>query len=89
MKPLNDLKDDTLRGNVLDSAAGIVIGAASSAVVTWAVGNMLMPVSGTLTGGIGFKGLPLTAGDTQLRYGVFIQAAITFLVIAFLFLFGG
>ena len=54
MSVLKDFRDFALRGNVLDLAVGIVIGAAFGAIVTAVVDNILMPIIGILTGGIDF-----------------------------------
>jgi large conductance mechanosensitive channel len=86
MAILKDFKDFALRGNVLDLAVGIVIGAAFSAIVAAVVDNLLMPIIGILTGGIDFKSLSVKVGSAELKYGMFIQASITFVIIAF-FLF--
>ncbi len=86
MAILKDFKDFALRGNVLDLAVGIVIGAAFAGIVTAVVDNILMPIIGILTGGVDFKSLAVKVGSAELKYGMFIQATITFLIIAF-FLF--
>jgi len=86
MKVLNDFRDFALRGNVLDLAVGIIIGAAFASIVSAAVDNILMPIIGMVTGGVDFKSLAITVGSAELKYGMFIQATITFLIIAF-FLF--
>lgn len=86
MGMLNEFKKFAIKGNVLDLAIGIVIGAAFGAIVTAVVDNILMPIVGILTGGIDFKSLSVKVGSAELKYGLFIQATITFLIIAF-FLF--
>lgn len=86
MGMLKDFKDFALRGNVLDLAVGIVIGAAFAAIVTAVVDNIFMPIIGMLTGGVDFKSLAIKVGSAELKYGMFIQATVTFLIIAF-FLF--
>ncbi len=86
MGVLNEFKKFAIKGNVLDLAIGIVIGAAFGAIVTAVVDNILMPIVGILTGGIDFKSLSVKVGSAELKYGLFIQATITFLIIAF-FLF--
>jgi large conductance mechanosensitive channel len=83
---LKDFKDFALRGNVLDLAVGIVIGAAFGAIVTSVVDNLLMPIAGILTGGIDLKLLSMKVGSAELKYGMFLQASVTFIIIA-LFLF--
>ncbi len=86
MGMLTEFKKFAIRGNVLDLAVGIVIGAAFGGIVTAVVDNILMPIVGMLTGGIDFKSLSVKVGSAELKYGLFIQASITFLIIAF-FLF--
>ncbi len=76
------------RGNVMDLAVGVIIGAAFGKIVTSVVGDMLMPVIGLVLGGIDFTALALTIGGTEaapvlLKYGAFIQAIVDFLIIAF------
>lgn len=86
MGVLKDFRDFALRGNVLDLAVGIVIGAAFASIVTAVVENILMPIIGILTGGIDFKSLSVKVGSAELKYGMFVQATVTFIIIAF-FLF--
>jgi large conductance mechanosensitive channel len=86
MKILSDFRDFALRGNVMDLAVGIIIGAAFASIVTAVVDNILMPLIGIVTGGVDFKSLSIKVGSAELKYGMFIQATITFLIIAF-FLF--
>ncbi len=87
MGMLNDFKHFAVRGNVLDLAIGVVIGAAFGAIVNAVVDDILMPIVGILTGGIDFKSLVIRIGSAQLKYGLFIQATVTFIIIA-MFLFG-
>jgi large conductance mechanosensitive channel len=75
------------RGNVMDLAVGVIIGAAFGKIVSSVVGDMLMPVIGLVLGGIDFKDLAFAIGGTAeapvlLKYGAFIQAIIDFLIIA-------
>lgn len=86
MGMLSDFKHFAVKGNVLDLAIGVVIGAAFGAIVNAVVDDIFMPIVGILTGGIDFKSLSLKIGSAQLKYGLFIQATVTFLIIAF-FLF--
>ena len=94
---LNEFKEFIAKGNVMDMAVGIIIGAAFTAIVTSLVGDMLMPVIGVFTAGIDFGDLyyPLDgnsyanlaaaeeAGAAVLKYGLFINALINFLIVAF------
>lgn len=84
---LKDFKDFALKGNVLELAVGIVIGAAFASIVASVVDNLLMPIVGILTGGIDLKSLSIKVGSAELKYGMFLQATVTFVIIAtFLFL---
>ncbi len=94
---LNEFKSFIAKGNVMDMAVGIIIGAAFTAIVTSLVGDMLMPVVGMAMSGIDFSNLfiPLDgaeyatlaaaeeAGAAVVKYGVFINAVINFLIVAF------
>lgn len=83
-----DFKAFIAKGNVLDLAVGIIIGAAFSSIVSSLVDNVIMPLIGLLMGGIDFSSLSITVGDAVIEYGLFIQTIIDFLIIAFsIFLF--
>ncbi len=85
----SEFKEFAMRGNVVDLAVGVVIGAAFGRVVSSLVGDVIMPPLGKLIGGINFSQFALSLGggaDGQpvlLKYGVFIQTIIDFLVVAF------
>ncbi|MCB5411459.1 large conductance mechanosensitive channel protein MscL [Pseudogemmobacter faecipullorum] len=79
---LNEFKTFIARGNVLDMAVGIIIGAAFTAIVTSLVDDLVNPLIGLIIGGIDFSGLSFGLGDAQFRYGSFINAVIKFLIIA-------
>ena len=81
-----EFKEFAVKGNVLDLAIGVIMGAAFGGIVTAVVDNILMPIIGMLTGGVDFKALSVKVGSAELKYGMFIQATITFIIIAF-FLF--
>ncbi len=74
------------RGNVMDMAVGIILGAAFTAIVNSMVADLINPVIGVLTGNIDFseKAILLTAGPegAAIRYGAFINAVIKFLIVA-------
>ncbi len=80
---VGEFRDFINRGNVIDLAVGLVIGAAFTGIVNSLVNDLLMPVIGIATGGINFTGLAVTVGEAALTYGNFIQAIINFLIIAF------
>ena len=71
------------RGNVMDLAVGVIIGGAFSAIVTSLVDNIISPLLGIILGGIDFSGLQITVLDANIKYGVFIQNVIDFLIKAF------
>ena len=83
---LKEFREFTLKGNVIDLAVGVIIGAAFGGIVTSVVDNVFMPLIGMLTGGVDFKSLSIRLGSAELKYGMFIQATVIFLIIAF-FLF--
>ncbi|KAA3437171.1 large-conductance mechanosensitive channel protein MscL [Rufibacter hautae] len=89
----SEFKEFAMRGNVVDLAVGVVIGAAFGRVVTSLVDDILMPPLGILIGGVDFKDLKLIlrqgvldaegkVTDVTLNYGNFIQSIIDFLIIA-------
>ncbi len=71
------------RGNVIDLAVAVVIGAAFGAIVTSLVNDLIMPLVGIIIGGIDFTKLVLQVGEAQFKYGNFIQAVVNFLIVAF------
>ena len=96
---MSEFRDFIARGNVMDMAVGIIIGAAFTAIVTSLVGDLINPIIGLFTGGIDFTnnyavlagevpaGASLEsareAGASVFAYGAFLMAVINFLIIAF------
>ena len=95
---LQDFKNFAMKGNVVDLAVGVIIGAAFSKIVDSLVGDVIMPIIGAITGGLDFSNyyLPLSStiqghpayadakkAGAVLGYGSFITAIINFLIIAF------
>ncbi|MGI1806344.1 large-conductance mechanosensitive channel protein MscL [Exiguobacterium sp. TDN 0502] len=81
-------KEFAFRGNVIDLAVGVILGAAFSGIIKSLVDSVFMPLIGIIIGGIDVKGLSVMVGNAELQYGQFLQASIEFLLIAFaLFLF--
>lgn len=79
-----EFKKFALRGNAVDLAVGIVIGAAFTAVTNSLVNNILTPPIGLLVGGIDFSHLGFKlGGDAVIGYGLFIQSVINFVITAF------
>ncbi len=82
-KFLEEFKAFAMKGNVLDLAVAVVIGAAFGKITTSLVNNIIMPTFGIVLGGIDFTDKSLMVGSAEITYGVFIQSIIEFLVIAF------
>lgn len=80
---LKEFQEFINRGNVMELAVGIIIGAAFTAIVSSLVDNIITPIIGLVAGGVDFSGLSFGVGDAQIGYGAFIQAVIDFLIIAF------
>jgi large conductance mechanosensitive channel len=79
---LTEFKQFILRGNVIDLAVAVVIGAAFGAIVTSLVENIITPLIGALGGQPDFSGLTFTLNNSEIRYGAFLNALISFLIIA-------
>ena len=79
---IEEFKAFALRGNVMDMAVGVIIGGAFGKIVSSLVDDVIMPVIGVLTGGVDFSKLSLMVGDAEVKYGMFIQNIIDFLIIA-------
>lgn len=80
---IKEFRDFISRGNVMDLAVAVIIGAAFTAIVTSLVDDIIMPIIGVLMGGVDFTGLAVQIGEATISYGNFIQAIINFLIIAF------
>jgi large conductance mechanosensitive channel len=90
-----EFRDFAVKGNALDMAVGIIIGAAFNKIVTSLVSDIIMPPIGMLLGGVDFKNLELVlkqagtsaTGETipavAVRYGLFVNTCIDFLIVAF------
>lgn len=89
MSMMSEFKEFAVKGNAVDMAVGIVVGAAFGSVVSSFVADIIMPPVGLLIGGVDFTALALTlkeaAGDAPavtLNYGNFIQTVVDFLIVA-------
>jgi large conductance mechanosensitive channel len=94
---LKEFKEFAMKGNVLDMAIGVIMGAAFGKIVSSLVSDVLMPPIGLLLGGVDFTGLFINlsgtaqpslvaakaAGTPTLNYGVFLQTILDFIIIAF------
>lgn len=81
-KFIDDFKTFISRGNVMDMAVGVIIGAAFGKIVTSLVNDVLMPIIGVILGGLDFSNLTIKFNDATISYGLFIQSIIDFLIIA-------
>jgi large conductance mechanosensitive channel len=79
---LREFKQFVLRGNVIDLAVAVVIGAAFGAVVTALVTDIITPIIGAIGGQPDFSGLTFTVNGSRFLYGAFINALLAFLIIA-------
>ncbi len=84
---VDEFKTFILRGNVLDLAVAVVIGAAFGAIVTSLVENIITPIIGAIGGQPDFSALTFTINNSEFRYGAFINALISFLIIALVIFF--
>ena len=80
---LKDFKDFISRGNVIDLAVAVVMGAAFTNIVQSMVRDIITPMLGILLGGINLGGLSVIIGSAVVKYGSFIQAIINFVIISF------
>ncbi|KWR71980.1 MULTISPECIES: large-conductance mechanosensitive channel protein MscL [Pseudomonas] len=95
MSLLSEFKAFAVKGNVVDMAVGIIIGAAFGKIVSSFVGDVIMPPIGLLIGGVDFSDLAITLKAAQgdvpavvLAYGKFIQTCLDFLIVAFAIFMG-
>ena len=80
---LKEFKKFISRGNVIDLAVGVMIGAAFGKIVSSLVDDIFMPLIGMAIGGLSFNELSFTVGEAVIKYGSFIQNIINFIAIAF------
>ncbi|EEK76683.1 MULTISPECIES: large-conductance mechanosensitive channel protein MscL [Bacillus cereus group] len=78
----NEFKKFAFKGNVIDLAVGVVIGAAFGKIVSSLVKDIITPLLGMVLGGVDFTDLKITFGKSSIMYGNFIQTIFDFLIIA-------
>jgi large conductance mechanosensitive channel len=90
MSMLGEFKSFAMRGNVVDMAVGIIIGAAFGKIVSSFVNDVIMPPIGVMLGGVNFRDLAVviqqateTHAEVVIKYGMFVQSIIDFIIIAF------
>jgi large conductance mechanosensitive channel len=77
-----EFRDFAVKGNVVDLAVGVIIGAAFGKIVSSLVADIVMPLVGILIGGLHFEGLSVMVGDSEVLYGKFIQTCVDFVIVA-------
>ena len=89
MKLFDEFKAFVMRGNVVDMAVGVIIGGAFGKIVTSLVNDIFMPIIGMILGNVDFSSLEIKLGEpvegaeqVAIRYGMFIQEIVNFLIIA-------
>lgn len=92
---LKEFKEFAMKGNVVDMAVGVIIGAAFGKIVTSLVNDIIMPVVGVLTGGVNFSdykfvikqavmnGSEVVTPEVAVTWGAFVQTIVDFLIVAF------
>jgi len=80
---LQEFKEFAMKGNVVDLAVAVVIGAAFGKIVSSLVDNLVTPLVGMFMGGVDFSGLTYVSGEAVFGYGAFIQSIIDFTIVAF------
>lgn len=84
MGMLQEFKEFAMRGNVVDLAVGVIMGAAFAPIVSTLVENMIMPILGYILAGVDFSKLAIVpVTGVEIKYGLFINAVIKFLMTAF------
>lgn len=80
---LSEFRKFAMQGNVMDLAIGVIIGGAFGKIIASLVGDILMPLIGLALGGVDFSGLTFTLGEAAVKYGLFLQAVVDFVIVAF------
>ena len=79
---VEDFKAFAMKGNVVDLAVAVVIGAAFGKIISALVENIITPLVGMVLGGVDFSALAWMVGESSLGYGAFLQATIDFIIVA-------
>lgn len=87
LKMLKEFRDFISRGNVMDLAVGVIMGAAFTAIVTSLVSNLINPLIGLILGKIDLSNMVVKVAGANFKYGSFIESIINFLIIALVVFF--
>jgi large conductance mechanosensitive channel len=79
---VKEFREFAVKGNAVDLAVAVIIGAAFGKIVASLVGDIAMPLIGTLLGGLAFTDLAVQVGEAKIQYGKFLQTCVDFVVIA-------
>jgi large conductance mechanosensitive channel len=82
MSIVKEFREFAVKGNVMDLAVGVIIGAAFGKIISSVVEDIIMPVIGAMIGGLDFSSLAATVGTATIKYGKFLQTCLDFLIIA-------
>jgi large conductance mechanosensitive channel len=82
MSIAREFREFAVKGNVMDLAVGVIIGAAFGKIVASVVEDVVMPAIGAIMGGLNFSELSVKVGSATLKYGKFLQTCLDFLIIA-------
>jgi len=80
---LKEFRTFVMRGNVMDLAIAVIIGGAFGKIIASLVNDILMPLIGLLLSGVNFSELSATVNGVDITYGLFIQAVVDFIIVAF------
>ena len=82
MSWLKEFREFAVKGNVVDLAVGVIIGAAFGKIVSSLVADLIMPLVGIFLGGLNYSALVWEVGDAKITYGKFIQNVLDFVIVA-------
>ena len=78
-----EFRDFAMRGNVIDLAVGVIIGGAFGKIVASLVNDVLFPLIGLILGGVNLAEKAVTVGSAVIKWGLFVQSIIDFVIVAF------
>ena len=82
MSIVREFREFAVKGNAVDLAVAVIVGGAFGKIVASLVSDIVMPLAGTLLGGLDFSGLALQVREAKIQYGKFLQTCVDFVIIA-------
>jgi len=79
---VREFREFAVKGNAVDLAVAVIVGGAFGKIVASLVSDIVMPLAGTLLGGLDFSGLALQVREAKIQYGKFLQTCVDFVIIA-------